>query len=204
LKSAFTAYGRDYKNSVELQAKLKDMPLRAVTLKALQALNKAEKSFKMRFQAPERDEAAFKKTVEREQEVPAYVTSELSDILDEMKALEEKRDEEPSKRWQAHFDYTQARLLARLAHVQEYGFVLGNKLRKDTPAIKDKRNNGWITIPQRKLEQKETRTYDAERQKLCAKIIKDHPGTPWEILARREQATILGLTLQEANLRELR
>ena len=30
------------------------------------------------------------------------------------------------------------------------------------------------------------------------RIIKDHPGTPWEILARREQATIVGLTLQEA------
>ena len=94
-------------------------------------------------------------------------------------------------------------LLARLASVQEYGFVLGYRLRKETPVLKDPaRHNGWVIVPQRKLEQKETRAFDAERQKLCAKIIKEHPGTPWEILARREQATILGVTLQEAKLKE--
>jgi hypothetical protein len=201
-KGEFAKYAADYKNATELEGQLKDRPLRVVTLKAIKALNKSEKSFKMRF-AHEDDEARFKKMVEREQEVPAYVTSELNDILEEMKALAEKRDAEPSKRWQAHFDYTMARVLARLANVQEYGFVLGNKLRKDTPKLSDPANhNGWVIVPQRKLEQKETRSFDAERQKLAAKIIKDYPGTPWEVLARREQATILGLTLQEAYLDE--
>ncbi|HMO34670.1 MAG TPA: hypothetical protein PKA06_01380, partial [Gemmatales bacterium] len=160
------------------------------------------KTFRMRF-PEESDEANFKRKIEQEQETPAYVTAELSDILDEMKQMEERRSEEPSRRWQAHFDYTQARILAHLAHVQEYSFVLGNKLRKDTPIIKDRKNhNGWIIVPQRKLEQRETRGYDSERQKLLSKIIQEHPGTPWEILARREQVTILGLRLQETYLEE--
>lgn len=202
LKSAFTKYVPDYASNKELEEKLSQYPLRAATLKAIKLLDRSLKTFRMRF-PEESDEANFKKKIEKEQETPAYVTAELSDLLDDMKKLDEKRDEEPSLRWRAHFDYTQARLLAQLAHIQEYSFVLGNKLRKDTPKIKDEKNhNGWIIVPQRKLEQKETRTYDSERQKLLTKIIKENPGTPWEILARREQATILGLTLQETFLEE--
>lgn len=200
--AAFAKYHPDYKSAKELAEKLNQWPVRAMTVKAIRAIDRSMKSFKTRF-VEESDETAFKKRIEKEQETPAIVTAQLSDILEEMKALSEKRNEELSLRWQAHFDFTQARLLAQLAHVQEYSFVLGNKLRKDTPKIKDAKNhNGWIIVPQRKLEQKETRTFDAERQKLLSKIIKDHPGTPWEILARREQATILGLTLQETFLEE--
>lgn len=199
---AFAKYKTDYASQKELEEKLTQWPLRAATLKAIKALDRSLKTFKMRF-SEDSDETSFKKKIEKEQETPAYVTAELADLLDDMKKLDEKRDEEPSARWKAHFDYTQARILAQLAHVQEYSFVLGNKLRKDTPKIKDPKNhNGWIIVPQRKLEQKETRSFDSERQKLLAKLIKDNPGTPWEILARREQATILGLTLQETYLEE--
>lgn len=202
MQSAFIKYVPDYASQKQLEEKISQYPLRAATLKAIKLLDRSLKTFRMRF-PEESDEANFKKKIEKEQETPAYVTAELSDLLDDMKKLDEKRDEEPSLRWRANFDYTQARLLAQLAHVQEYSFVLGNKLRKDTPKIKDEKNhNGWIIVPQRKLEQKETRTYDSERQKLLTKIIKENPGTPWEILARREQATILGLTLQETYLEE--
>lgn len=201
-QTTFNKYKADYASMKELEEKLNQWPLRASTLKAIKALDRSLKTFKMRF-SEESDEVNFKKKIEKEQETPAYVTAELADLLDDMKKMDEKRDEETSARWKAHFDYTQARLLAQLAHIQEYSFVLGNKLRKDTPKIKDPKNhNGWMIVPQRRLEQKETRTYDAERQKLLAKIIKEHPGTPWEILARREQATILGLTLQETFLDE--
>lgn len=202
LQSAFQRYQPDYAKPSELEEKLSQWPLRLITLKAIKVLDRSLRTFKMRFQE-ESDEANFKKKLEKDQETPAYLASELSDLLDDMKKLDEKRDQEKSPRWLAHFDYTQARVLAQLAHVQEYSFVLGNKLRKDTPKIKDKANhNGWVIVPQRKLEQKETRTYDSERQKLLTRIIKEHPGTPWEILARREQATILGLTLQETFLEE--
>lgn len=201
-QAVFAKYKPDYQSAKELSEMLNQWPLRAMTVKAIRAIDRSMKSFKTRF-VEESDETAFKKKMVKEQETPAFVTAELSDILEEMKKLSEKRDEEPSPRWQAHFDFTQARLLAQLAHVQEYSFVLGNKLRKDTPKIKDAKNhNGWIIVPQRKLEQKETRTYDSERQKILNRIIKEHPGTPWEILARREQATILGLTLQETFLEE--
>jgi hypothetical protein len=192
----FAKYRPDYKDVAELEEQAGGKPLRKVTLKAIRALNKSDKSFKMIFHK-ESDEARFKKMVEREQETPAFIQAELSEALDDMKKAAENREEETSPRWQAHFDYTYARLLAKLAHIQEYNFVLGNKLRKDTPVIKTPGNNAWIIVPQRKMEQKETRSYDQERQKIAAKIIKDYPNTPWEILARREQATVLGLTLQE-------
>lgn len=202
LQKGFEPYKPDYQTTSELEDKLSQWPLRAITMKAIKTLDRSLKTFRMRF-SEESDEVNFKKKIEKEQETPAYVSAELSDLLDEMKKLAENRDKESSPRWRAHFDYTQARVLAQMAHVQEYSFVLGNKLRKDTPKIKDPKNhNGWIIVSQRKLEQKETRSFDAERQKLLTKIIKDHPGTPWDILARREQATILGLTLQETYLEE--
>lgn len=199
--AGFAKYRPDYKDVAELEEQAGGKPLRKVTLKAIRALNKSDKSFKMIFRKDSND-AQFKKMVEREQEPSAYILAELSEVLEDMKKAAENREEESSPRWQAHFDYTYARLLAKLAHIQEYNFVLGNKLRKDTPVIKTPGNNAWTIVPQRKMEQKETRSYDQERQKIAAKIIKNYPNTPWEVLARREQATVLGLTLQEVKADE--
>jgi hypothetical protein len=147
------------------------------------------------------DDAKFKNMLVEEQRVPAGMLLDLEDALKAMELAAKERDQEPSKRWQANFDFVYARLLARLAYTNEYNFVLGNKLKKDSPVLKDPKNNtGWLIVPRDTVQEKEAKQYVKKRQKVLEQLIKDHPGTPWDILARQDITTNLGLTIQEAKV----
>jgi hypothetical protein len=177
-------------------------PMRQATVEAVQLLSEKRPRSELRLSFRNMsNEAQFRRFLESEQEIPATLMADFSYALDTMKQAGKKRDQETAARWQAHFDYVQARLLGKLIEVQEYNFVVGNKLRKDLPALKDsKAHNGWKLVPQTKLEQKETRELRAERDKLLDKLIKEHAGTPWEILAKRERGLALSFELVEAKV----
>jgi hypothetical protein len=167
------------------------------TVKKMQDIDKrfnAEKGIKS-----EPNDAQFKKTIEQKQQMPARLNQELEDVMAAMEKAELNRDKE-TKRWQAQFDYVFTQLLARRIAIMEYNFVLGNKLRKDSPVVKNPQNNGWLIVPYEKLQQTDTRNWEKKRQEILDRLIKEHAGTPWEILARRDKTTYLGLTIQEAKV----
>jgi hypothetical protein len=193
-------YDADYKDEAEFKAMLKDHPFRQAVVMAAQTMKKHDLSFRKDFKYPG-DEAKFKKELATRQEEPATIEAELDDVQARLDTVGKDREKEKSRRWLAHYDFIYARLLAKKTYVREYNFVLGNKLKKDAPVIKDPKNNtGWVVIPTEKMQQKETRDWDKKRQTLLDKVVKEHPGTPWELLARREKAAFLGLTIQEAKV----
>lgn len=190
----------DFRSLDELKSRMKDQPLRLIALEAASQLEKKDFKLRMRFRFNPND-AQFKRQLESEQQRPATLAADLADLYEQLKAAGELRKSEKSARWQAHYDYVTARVLAKLIAIQEYNFVLGNNLRKDSPPLKEpNKNNGWALAPQEKLQQTETRAYDKERKKILDRLIKEHPGTPWELLAKRELAIALGLRLQEARV----
>ena len=142
----------------------------------------------------------IKAEIFREQKKPARVLSELTERLEELRKAGEQRDKEPSPRWQAHYDYILAELLARTAYVSEYNLMLG-KIRKDElPELQFGVETGWRLVASEKLQSgKEVRKMAAESKKLFAKLVKEHPGTPWQVLANRERWTALGLQWQPSS-----
>ena len=114
-----------------------------------------------------------------------------------MKKAGEDRKKEKSKRWQANYDYVLARLQARIAYINEHNYLLG-QMRKDLPPRDPKIHQGWKLASQEKLQQtgSDGRRLAADSRKLLEKLAKEHPGTPWEILAKRERLTTLGLRWQ--------
>jgi hypothetical protein len=175
-------------------------PLRQVTLDTITKLLEIDKQFNAeRSIKAEANDAQFKQAIERKQQLPARLNQSLEEIMEAMERAAAQRDKD-TKRWQAHFDYVFAQLLARRIAIMEYNFVLGNKLRKDSPMITNPQNNGWLIVPSERLQQKDTRNWEKQRQEILDRIIKEHPGTPWEVLARRDKNTFLGLTLQEGKV----
>jgi hypothetical protein len=86
--------------------------------------------------------------------------------------------------------------LDRLAYVREYDTVLG-LIRKDgLPPRDPKIHSGWRLASQEKLQKAENRKVAAEAKKILEKLAKQNRGTPWEILAKREMMTALGLQWQ--------
>jgi hypothetical protein len=185
----------------ELRQQVQTQPLRAVCVDVVIGLQKKELQFRTRFRYNP-NETAFKKMLEDSQHLPASAEWELSELLAQLQeAKNQHRDAEQSPRWRAHADYLHARLLGRIIQVREYNFILGNKLRKDSPILQNKEhNNGWVVIPQERLQQKETRELDQERRQLLDRISAEHPGTIWDLLSQRERLTWLGLTVQEAKV----
>jgi hypothetical protein len=131
----------------------------------------------------------------KDQEDPGIATFYLKGALDKLKAAQKDRDKEPSKRWQANFDYTLARLQARLVYTMEYNFILAQVRGDSLPPLNNAIHNGWRIASRDKVQIKEAEVKDMVKsiRKTWEKIKTAYPNTPWAVMARRESMTALGL-----------
>ena len=61
---------------------------------------------------------------------------------------------------------------------------------------------GWRLAARDKLNTKEAREYAAEARQALDRLIAEHKGTPWAVLAKRERLTALGLEWQATSFGE--
>ena len=61
-------------------------------------------------------------------------------------------------------------------------------------------HNGWRLASHEKIQSpKEIKDLASDSKRLLNEIIQENPGTPWEVLAKRERFVALGLAWQPAN-----
>jgi hypothetical protein len=193
-------YQADYASLKEIETNPERFPLRAAVLDAVKLLrekfNPKNPELVLRDYFAGNNSEAIKKEILKEQEKPADILSELNTVSRRLEKVGEKRDEEPSKRWQAHYDYVLAQVLARIAYLEEYSLMLG-KIRKDELPPLEAGHTGYRLASRERLQSgTEVRARVTASKKLFAKVARQHKGTPWEILAKREQLTALGLEWQ--------
>jgi hypothetical protein len=195
---ALETYKADYATPEERAKAAEKSPLRTAVLNAARVLRENAAKFAMRenFVGPT---AKIKPQVRIEQTAPGKATLYLQEALEELRKVKEQRVQEPSKRWQAHYDYVLARLLSRLIYVTEYNFVLA-QIRTDSLPELEAGMTGYRLGARKKISVREefAREWDRELRRLWDKIITDHPDTPWAFLARRERLTALGLEWRPA------
>jgi hypothetical protein len=150
------------------------------------------------------NEADFKnKVVFKDEEQIAFPLGALLDEVKDLKAAGEKADDKgvkardaETKRWQANYDYTLARLEAETAYVFEYQSALG-RMRKELPPHDPKLHSGWKLASQVDLRgDSEGKKLAKAARALFEKEAADNAGTPWEVLAKREKLTALGMEWQ--------
>jgi hypothetical protein len=140
-------------------------------------------------------EKNFKDGVQDNQRDVARIMGRLTEVLEELEAAGETRDAEP-KRWQANYDFMKARLQAEIAFLYEYESMLG-QMRKEFPPRDPALHNGWRLAAKTDLQgDSKGKKLAKESRKTLDKLAKDHAGTPWEVLAKREKLTALGLEWQ--------
>jgi hypothetical protein len=143
-------------------------------------------------------ESRFKDMVSNDGREVARILLNLTEALDELKTAGEEGREAETKRWQANYDFVLARLEAQVAYVYEYQSMLG-QMRKEFPPRDPALHGGWRLASQTDLQGDATgRKLATASRKLLDKLAKDHAGTPWEVLAKREKLTALGLKWQPA------
>jgi hypothetical protein len=209
---ALEPYAADYKDLREVMSQPRKFPLRVAVVKAVEALDRQGRLNRVRLGDKEEtsdrlieefrgrtNDQVKKSLTESQQRGPARMLVELEDVLEEMRKVGAKRAEELSKRWQVHYDYVLAQLMSRIVYLHEYDTMLGKVKRDELPPLDPALHNGWRLSAQEKIQSsKDVRDMASDAKKLLNQIITDHPGTPWEVLAKRERFTALGLAWQPA------
>jgi len=128
------------------------------------------------------------------QKKPAEAVFSLRRLYDSLRVGESARDSLKEDRWKAAFDLAMGRILAMQVRYFGYNQMLANM--KVTPKSFEKEtDNMWRLVPSDKIESGPEMRKAAEQSKVyLTRVIDDHPGTPWALLAERELGTPLGWT----------
>jgi outer membrane biosynthesis protein TonB len=198
-----TAYKADYMSILGFRDKEAGYPLRAGIAKTIQALRDNVTTTKMRLTIPgklmDKQLLNFKNQVKIEQEKVAQGALVLKDLVKELIEIGEKYRAGETPRCQVLFDFTLLRLKARVVHVVEYNFNLA-QIRTDSLVQLKADEKLYRLTPQEKVTANEAyiKQYVKDLKKGWAALPKNHPDTPWAVLAPREQEVLLGLTWEPA------
>lgn len=141
-----------------------------------------------------------KTELRKAQENPARVEAILQDSLDKLEQVAEQKDKQ-SKRWQVHYDYVLAQVKLRICYVNQYNLALANVRGGKLPDLKEGqegyRLSAEATLDKNTPPDKKELFNDA--RKALAEIAKDHPKTPWALLAKSDRTVAIGLRLTGAS-----
>lgn len=135
---------------------------------------------------PAADSPEFKERMSDGQEQVARIMYTVDEALPAITAVVKLRDHEKSRRWLAHYDLIRGRLLAMKLRCYEYNWACA-KMKKDPQKFTNPKNNSWRLVPDTEVRSSAKAAEVAEEaHALLARVIKEHPGTPWALLAQRE------------------
>jgi hypothetical protein len=191
-----------YQNITELQTRYKNdkeafakqYPLRASYFDAIEAMEESKK-VQLREVLFSPIDPKRKSAFLREQEPLGISQFKLEGMLTEMKAADEMREMETSKRWRANFDYLQARLYSRIVYLYEYNYMLGKIRGDDLPELAPGQTGWRIGTSGAKISvsDQKAKGFAKDAQRLWKRIQEDYSDTPWSLLAQRESMIALGL-----------
>lgn len=145
---------------------------------------------------PKLDEAAFTNIVNQAQRSAALLEPKMNQLYDILRLGESDRDSEISPRWKAGFDLAYGRALAGKVRAESYNAMLA--LIKTKLKFENEENNTWVLKPSDKIEVGSQAEKMAEKAKtFLQRVVDEHPGTPWALLAQRELETPVGWTWTE-------
>lgn len=120
----------------------------------------------------------------------ARAVNHLEEAVEALQELQEDRDLEwPRQR--AQMDLMQAALLARLAHLEDYGLALG-EFRKEQPALKEK-DTAWVLVRQDRVKDSQGKRHVKAAKALWGRLQKEHPNSVWATLAKESEEAKLGV-----------
>jgi hypothetical protein len=152
---------------------------------------------------PRLDEGTFTRSVNEAQQDAAFVAPALAKMMQTLKAGEADRAKEDEARWQAGYDLAMGRAIAAHLRASTYNQMLAlikTSLKFDPPKDADTpQNNTWVLQPSNNVETGSRDAQLAEKAKsYLTRVIEEHPGTPWALLAQKELRIPIGWQWKQA------
>ncbi|MFM2094879.1 MAG: hypothetical protein RIS70_2003 [Planctomycetota bacterium] len=178
-------YRPDYVSAKEYQTRISSNKARVALVEA------AKRSAINQMEAPKtefikRSEAEFSTELTEAQKEAARVEPKIEELFTVLKLGESDREKESSLRWQAGFDLAMGRVLAVKARTEGYNQMLAAA--KRGLKFSEEKNNTWVLAPSDDFGNVDSKLEKmAERARMYLnRVMKEHPGTPWAMLAERE------------------
>lgn len=183
-------YRPDYLPAKEYLRQANSNKARSSLLKAAQLswLGQLEQP-RLRF--VKKSEAALATELLEAQKGAAKLEPQLRGLYETLALGEEDREEETSLRWQAGYDLAMGRVLAAKTRAEGYNAMLAQA--KRGMKFKNPKNNTWVL---RSSSEITTSSGIAKAGKAAEaylkRVVDEHEGTPWALLAAKELKTPLG------------
>jgi hypothetical protein len=146
---------------------------------------------------PAENDNVLRTAITEAQRPLAELDYRLDGILQKLQAGEKDRAKVTEPRWRATYDLALGRVLAM--RVRSYGYNMMLAEMKSAPRKFEKSgSNQWRLVPSRDITSgASTKKMANQASELLKRVIDEHAGTPWAILAEREYSTPMGWEWRE-------
>lgn len=161
-------------------------------------LQASQKSMVMQMDQPQtrfaklgEDEAQLKRQLDEAQKAAAILEPRINDLYQTLKLGEPDRSKLTQPRWQAGYDLAMGRVMAIKARTEAYNGMLAKA--KNGMKFSNEKNNTWILVAADEISVGSALEKVAKQARdYLDRVIKDHPGTPWALLAETERKEPIG------------
>ena len=145
-----------------------------------------------RLDFPRRSEAALINLLsEAQQQSAKILAGTLIQVCTTLERGERDRKKIVRPRWQAGYDLAMGRALATKIRTEGYNLMLAKARRGMN--FKNPKNDTWILKPSDKIMSGSSMEKQAEKaQGYLQRVVDEHPGTPWAMIAKQELADSMG------------
>lgn len=188
-------YRPEYVSLAEYDRRAQSNLARTAVLKAARlTINRMESP---RTEFVKRDEAQFASALTESQKRAAKLEPKLNALHEILKNGIQDRANEESLRWQAAFDLAHGQTLAVLVRTRGYNEMLAQAKRGLTP--KNQRSNTWRLVADSELStSSRLERHAAHAEDYLQRVVTEHEGTPWALLAQRELEMPFGWRWEES------
>lgn len=184
------AYQPDYVSQAKLKQELADNRAKQVLVEAARkTVVEPMESPEMTF--PKKDEGSFKNVLGEAQKTAARIQPKIDALYEVLKGGLSDRERIREKRWQAGYDLALGRVLAVKVRTDAYNLMLAQASLGMN--FKNPKSDTWKLVPSDTVKVGSATEKQAKQaNELLMRVVSDHPGTPWALIAAEELRTPLG------------
>jgi hypothetical protein len=184
------AYQPDYVSQAKLKQELAENRAKQVLVEAarktvIEPMESPETTF------PRKDEGALKNLLGEAQKTAARLQPKIDALYELLKGGQSDRERIREKRWQAGYDLALGRVLAVKVRTDAYNLMLAQASLGMT--FKNPKSDTWKLVPSDTVKVgSATEKIAKQAAELLTRVVDEHPGTPWALLAAEELRMPLG------------
>ncbi|MCH8923066.1 MAG: VWA domain-containing protein, partial [Planctomycetes bacterium] len=191
-------YRPDYVSREEYEKMVRTNKARLALVKAAKQSSEssvaAMRNPRLRF--PKKNEADLAKRLTEAQKVAAKLAPEIDKLYQILKDGEADRANESKPRWKAGYDLAMGRTLAAKVRTDGYNAMLAKA--KNGLKFKNADSDTWNIRPSDEITAGSALARGAKEARMYLdRVVREHPDTPWALLAARELERPMGWTWQE-------